>query len=141
MTLVVLRDYALRIHTLAHSFALTKNSTPLFSIDSALFTKNTRGVGYLSRRMGRARENAEFVSCLHPYIRASPTSRNSDALPAAMGAAAERACRLQERRSSRLFCCQRKLRQSNHLPGGGGGGAACSKCLIPCLPGPPCVTV
>src|ERR1700687_2172660 len=66
MTLVVLRDYALRIHTLAHSFALTKNSTPLFSIDSALFTKNTRGVGYLSRRMGRARENAEFVSCLHP---------------------------------------------------------------------------
>ena len=80
------------------------------------------------------------LTSLLPYIPTPPTSRNSDALPAAMGAAAERACRLQERRSSRLFCCQQKLRQGSHLPGGG-AGAACSKCLIPCLPGPPCVTV
>src|ERR1700682_1185092 len=68
------------------------------------------------------------------------TSRNSDALPAAMGLL--RKGRAVFRREDRvgLFCCQQKLRQSNHLPGGG-GGAACPKCLIPCLPGPPCVTV
>jgi len=32
-------------HTLAHSFASTKNSTPFFSTDSTLFPKNTRGWG------------------------------------------------------------------------------------------------
>src|SRR5437667_3303738 len=35
----------LSFHTLAHSFALTKNSTLLFSIVSALFAQNTRGWG------------------------------------------------------------------------------------------------
>jgi len=33
----------LSFHILAHSFAPTKNSTLLFSIDSALFAKNTGG--------------------------------------------------------------------------------------------------
>src|SRR5207247_1843312 len=33
-------------YTLAHSFAVSKMSTPLFSIDSALFAQNTRGWGY-----------------------------------------------------------------------------------------------
>ncbi len=37
--------YHLSFHTLAHSFALTKNASLLFSIDSALFTQNTPGVG------------------------------------------------------------------------------------------------
>src|SRR5216683_275687 len=32
-------------HTLEHFFALSKISTPLFSIDSALFAQNTRGWG------------------------------------------------------------------------------------------------
>src|ERR1700694_626755 len=35
-----------RLHTLLRSFALTKNTTPLFSIISALFVKNHRGWGY-----------------------------------------------------------------------------------------------
>ena len=35
----------LSFHTLAHSFALTKNSTLLFSTDSALFAKKNTGVG------------------------------------------------------------------------------------------------
>src|SRR5437016_4531108 len=36
----------LSFHTLAHSFALTKNSTRLFSNDCALFTQKDPGVGY-----------------------------------------------------------------------------------------------
>src|SRR5207244_12852888 len=36
----------LSFHTLAHSFALTKNSTRLFSNDSALFTQKHPGVRY-----------------------------------------------------------------------------------------------
>src|SRR6266581_163172 len=40
-------SYPLSFHTLPHSFALTKNSTPLFSCNSELFAKNTRGVGVL----------------------------------------------------------------------------------------------
>jgi hypothetical protein len=39
------------------------------------------------------------LTSLHPYFITSLLSRNGDALPAAMGAAAKRACRLQERRS------------------------------------------
>src|SRR5438552_18071193 len=39
---------ALSFHTLAHSFALTKNSTRLFSNDSALFTQKHRGWGTLA---------------------------------------------------------------------------------------------
>src|ERR1700687_899299 len=130
------------VRTLLHFFALIKNSTLLLSSDSALFTKNTGGGVSLSPNGSRPgkRGICLVLTSLLPSIPTSPTSRNSNALPAAMGAAAERACRLQERRSSRLFCCQQKLRQGSHLPGGG-AGAACSKCLIPCLPGPPCVTV
>ena len=37
--------YPLSFHTLAHSFALTKNSTLLFSSNSALFTQKHPGVG------------------------------------------------------------------------------------------------
>ena len=41
----------LSFHTLAHSFALTKNSTLLFSTDSALFAKKHRGWGgWMSKR-------------------------------------------------------------------------------------------
>src|SRR5260370_19980601 len=35
--------YLLSYHTLAPSFALSKISTPLFSIDSPIFAQNTRG--------------------------------------------------------------------------------------------------
>jgi hypothetical protein len=38
----------LSFHTLAHSFALNKNSTLLFSIDCTLFAKNHPGWGYLN---------------------------------------------------------------------------------------------
>ena len=38
--------YPLSFHTLPNSFALPKNSTRLFSGDSALFAENTRGLGY-----------------------------------------------------------------------------------------------
>jgi hypothetical protein len=37
--------YLFCIHTLAHSFVSTKNSTRFFSSNSALFAKNTRGYG------------------------------------------------------------------------------------------------
>src|SRR5260370_6581144 len=37
------------LRTLAHSFALTKNSTPFFSSDSALFGQNNRGWAYLCK--------------------------------------------------------------------------------------------
>src|SRR6266705_2192253 len=40
-------NYPLYFQTLAHSFALTKTSTLLFSIASALFAKNHPGWGYL----------------------------------------------------------------------------------------------
>jgi hypothetical protein len=45
--------YPLCFHILAHSFALTKNSTLLFPNTSALFHKNTRGGGTL--RLSRIR--------------------------------------------------------------------------------------
>src|SRR6266478_2376630 len=41
----VFPTYPLSFHTIAHSFAATQNSTLLFSGDSALFGKNTRGGG------------------------------------------------------------------------------------------------
>src|SRR5438876_9287767 len=61
------------------------------------------------------------------------TSRNGYALPAAMGVAAKRARRLQERRSSRLPCSRLKAIdclavKGIQLSAGGGGGGA---------PGPP----
>jgi hypothetical protein len=62
-------------------------------------------------------------------------SRNGGALPAAVGTAAKRACRLQERRS---------FEGKIQMPGGGGGASVTplNFCMcIPCLPGPPCVTV
>jgi hypothetical protein len=39
--------YPLSFHTLPHSFVFKKNSTRLFSSDSELFRKNTRGMGGL----------------------------------------------------------------------------------------------
>src|SRR6266550_4294612 len=62
-------------------------------------------------------------------------SKNGDAPPAAVGTAAKRACRLQERRL---------LEIKTQMPGGGGGASVMplNFCMcIPCLPGPPCVTV
>ena len=42
----VFQNYPLSFQTLAHSFARSKNSTPFFSSDSALFAKNHPGWGY-----------------------------------------------------------------------------------------------
>jgi len=42
----VFPKYPFSFHILAHSFALVKSSTPLFSADSALFGKNHPGWGY-----------------------------------------------------------------------------------------------
>src|SRR6266581_3024671 len=42
---IPLSCYSLSFHTLAHSFALTKTSTLLFSMTSALFAKNHPGWG------------------------------------------------------------------------------------------------
>ena len=42
--------YSLSFHILTHSFALTKITTLLFSNDSALFRKNTRGEGRVHHR-------------------------------------------------------------------------------------------
>src|SRR5260370_31031050 len=82
----------LSFHTLAHSFALTKNSTLFFSIDSALYAQNTRGWSTPLRRIACASGNTleGFVLSLLPYVFTSLlhyfiTSRNGDALPAAMG--------------------------------------------------------
>ena len=52
--------YLLSFHTLPHSFALTKNTTLLFSVNSALFSKNTRGWGAL--QPSRALRLAEYLS-------------------------------------------------------------------------------
>jgi hypothetical protein len=53
-------SYPLFFQALAHSFALTENSTLLFSSNSTLFAKNTRGWGHvqparssLRRTLGR----------------------------------------------------------------------------------------
>ena len=46
----LLPAYPLSFHILAHSFALDKNTTLLFSIVSALFGKNNRGWGYPRRQ-------------------------------------------------------------------------------------------
>src|SRR6266568_7810192 len=44
-------SYPLSFHTLPHSFALTKNSTPLFSWNSGLFAQNIRGGGHCYPRV------------------------------------------------------------------------------------------
>src|SRR6266849_7480006 len=76
--------------------------------------------------------NSPLLTCHHILF----PIRNGYALPAAMGAAAKRACRLQERSS----CVVTQL-----SAGGGGGGASVAplnfRMCIPCLPGPPCVTL
>src|SRR5260370_28352098 len=92
----------LSFHTLAHSFALTKNSTLFFSIDSALYAQNTRGWSTPLRRIACASGNTleGFVLSLLPYFLTSllhyfqkrrRPSRSDRA-------AAKRAHRLQERR-------------------------------------------
>ncbi len=63
---------------------------------------------------------------------------NDNALPAAMGAAAKRACRLQERRlcerSPRSALRDHQDESDAHLSEGGGGGGPCRNSLMPCLP-------
>jgi hypothetical protein len=71
-----------------------------------------------------------FITSLFPCFLSSP-SRNGGALPAAMGAAAKRAYRLQERRSFVAI----------QLFAGGGGCVPFPNLPIPRLPGPPCFTV
>jgi hypothetical protein len=89
------------LRTLLHFSALAQNSTRFFPIASALLFKNTGGWGM-----------PYILTSLPPYF---ITARNGNALPAAMGAAAKRAHRLQERRSCPAL---------NQLSGGGGGGAS-----------------
>jgi hypothetical protein len=91
----------LSFHTLAHSFAPRKTQLVCFQSFPHSLSKNTRGGGM-----------PYLIISLPPYFL---TSRNGYALPAAMGAAAKRAHRLQERRSCPAL---------NQLSGGGGGGAA-----------------
>ena len=64
----------LSFHTLAHSFALTKNSTLLFSIVSALFAQNTRGWG-----MPTSHENLLFPLARPTMHTASHTARSRHA--------------------------------------------------------------
>jgi hypothetical protein len=61
-------------------------------------------------------------------------SKNGGALPAAMGAAAKRRA---------VFRREDRSMQEIQMPGGGGAPVApLNFCMcIPCLPGPPCVTV
>ncbi len=89
------------LRTLLHFSASAQNSTRFFPIASALFVQKHGGWGM-----------PYILTSLPPYIIAS---RNGCALPAAMGAAAKRAHRLQERRSCPAL---------NQLSGGGGGGGA-----------------
>src|SRR6266699_15205 len=68
---IPLSCYPLSFHTLAHSFALTKNSTLLFSSDSALFAKNRRGWG---RGVPTRRKGSLLSPCkeVHPCDRQEP---------------------------------------------------------------------
>src|ERR1700745_4058620 len=78
-----------------------KHSTHLFAIDSALFARKHLGGSIRLSRTESAKGNimARFCLVLASLLRYLLTSRNGNALPAAMGAAAKRAHRLQERRS------------------------------------------
>jgi hypothetical protein len=91
----------LSFHTLAHSFAPRKTQLVCFQLFPHSLSKNTGGGGV-----------PYILTSLPPYF---PTSKNGRALPAAMGAAAKRAYRLQERSSCPAL---------NQLSGGGGGGGA-----------------
>src|SRR5260370_7394914 len=62
----------LSFHTLAHSFAPTKNSTRLFSIDSALFAKNHPGWGRIANASRR-----DFLPTRRPPPKVSLTSSTS----------------------------------------------------------------
>jgi hypothetical protein len=60
------------LRTLLHFFACSKNSTPLFSIVSALFSKKTGGWGYPERLpMGFGRPKSPFFLALQPVCRVS----------------------------------------------------------------------
>ncbi len=83
--------YPLSFHILPHSFALSKSSTLLFSIDSELFAKNTRGGG-TPCRFGKLLENRpnpmdRILVSLDRTHAPPPDSYRSDfiALPAAPG--------------------------------------------------------
>ena len=108
-----------------------------FSNPCALFTKTRRGgVPLFAERT--AREELLQQDSSHPYTLVSllpyrVTFRNGDALPAAMGAAAKRAYRLQERRSCPVI---------QLFAGGGGVVGPCLYPLPPCRPnGRPVCTV
>ena len=124
------------------SFPFTLLRTLLHSRKIQLFAfqwfahslRKTPGVGYpsgLRQRKypgGICRCPYFLTSLLHYFQKRRRPSRSD-------GAAAKRACRLQERRS-----CRWKI----YMPGGGAGAsvAPLNLCMcIPCLPGPPCVTV
>jgi hypothetical protein len=74
-----------------------------------------------------------FLNSIHPCFFALPET--AAPFPQRWGLLRKRACRLQERRS---------FQGKTQMPGGGGGASSAplNFCLcIPCLPGPPCVTV
>jgi hypothetical protein len=96
----VFPTYPLTFHTPAHSFALTQNSTLCFSMACALFAKNTPGGGVplFAESAAPAKIPWWNLSCpyfltslLHYFQKRRRPSRSD-------GAAAKRACRLQERR-------------------------------------------
>jgi hypothetical protein len=109
----------LSFHIRAHSFARAKTQLICFQSIPHSLAKNTRvGVSVFVERT--TPEEASRRDLSRPYILTSLppyflTSRDGGALPPAMGAAAKRAYRLQERRSCPAL---------NQLSGGGGGGGA-----------------
>jgi hypothetical protein len=101
------KTQVLSFHTRAHSFARAKTQLICFQSIPHSLAKNTRvGVSVFVERT--TPEEASRRDLSRPYILTSLppyflTSRDGGALPAAMGAAAKRAYRLQERRSCRLL--------------------------------------
>src|ERR1700741_974114 len=91
----------LSFHILAYSLARAKTQLICFQPIPRSLTENTQGGSIRLSRTDSAKGNimARFWLVLAPLLRSLLTSRNGNALPAAMGAAAKRAHRLQERRS------------------------------------------
>jgi hypothetical protein len=64
--------YLTSFHTLAHSFALNKNSTPLFSNVSALFAKNHPGWGYPAANLAQLTRISRTLRTAFSYLWMGP---------------------------------------------------------------------